>query len=102
MRSIARGQLEGFPPAGQLKTVYVEHDLQVRDGGGGVFGGGGGGGLRREQDGGRRFETVNVRSAQPRPQPPQSSAQPQCDRNAHPPPGIPGGSAGGGLLGVRP
>jgi len=28
MRSIANGQLEGFPPANELKTVYVEHDIQ--------------------------------------------------------------------------
>ena len=29
MRAISNGQLEGFPPADQLKTVYVEHDIQV-------------------------------------------------------------------------
>lgn len=29
MRAIANGQLEGFPPADQLKTVYVEHDLDA-------------------------------------------------------------------------
>ena len=28
MRSIANGQLEGFPPPNELKTVYVEHDIQ--------------------------------------------------------------------------
>ena len=28
MRSIANGQLEGFPPPSELKTVYVEHDIQ--------------------------------------------------------------------------
>ena len=28
MRSIANGQLEGFPPSSELKTVYVEHDIQ--------------------------------------------------------------------------
>ena len=31
MRSIANGQLEGFPPADELKTVYVEHDIQGAD-----------------------------------------------------------------------
>jgi hypothetical protein len=30
MRAIAKGQLEGFPPPDKLKTVYVEHDIQVR------------------------------------------------------------------------
>jgi elongation factor 3 len=29
MRAIANGQVENFPPADQLKTVYVEHDIQV-------------------------------------------------------------------------
>jgi elongation factor 3 len=29
MRAIANGQLEGFPPASELRTVYVEHDIQV-------------------------------------------------------------------------
>jgi hypothetical protein len=29
MRSVAKGQLDGFPSADELKTVYVEHDLQV-------------------------------------------------------------------------
>lgn len=29
MRSISRGQLEGFPSPEVLKTVYVEHDIQV-------------------------------------------------------------------------
>lgn len=29
LRAISRGQLEGFPPPEQLKTVYVEHDIQV-------------------------------------------------------------------------
>lgn len=28
MRAIANGQLEGFPPPEELKTVYVEHDIQ--------------------------------------------------------------------------
>lgn len=28
MRSIANGQLDGFPPPSELKTVYVEHDIQ--------------------------------------------------------------------------
>jgi hypothetical protein len=32
MKAIARGQLDGFPPADQLKTVYVEHDIQVGGG----------------------------------------------------------------------
>ena len=27
MRAIANGQVEGFPPPEELKTVYVEHDL---------------------------------------------------------------------------
>jgi ATPase subunit of ABC transporter with duplicated ATPase domains len=43
MKAIARGQLDGFPPADQLKTVYVEHDIQV---GGGV----GGDRLRRQEE----------------------------------------------------
>lgn len=29
MKAIARGQLDGFPSPDQLKTVYVEHDIQV-------------------------------------------------------------------------
>uniref|UniRef100_A0A383W2Z9 Elongation factor 3 n=1 Tax=Tetradesmus obliquus TaxID=3088 RepID=A0A383W2Z9_TETOB len=29
MKAIARGQLDGFPPADELKTVYVEHDIQA-------------------------------------------------------------------------
>lgn len=29
MRAISRGQLDGFPPADKLKTLYVEHDIQV-------------------------------------------------------------------------
>ena len=28
MKAIANGQLEGFPPPEELKTVYVEHDIQ--------------------------------------------------------------------------
>jgi len=28
LRSIANGQLDGFPPADELRTVYVEHDVQ--------------------------------------------------------------------------
>lgn len=28
MRAISNGQLEGFPPPDQLRTVYVEHDIQ--------------------------------------------------------------------------
>ena len=27
MRAIANGQLDGFPPKDQLRTVYVEHDI---------------------------------------------------------------------------
>ena len=27
MRSIANGQLDGFPPKEELRTVYVEHDI---------------------------------------------------------------------------
>ncbi len=30
MRAIANGQVDGFPPADELRTVYVEHDIQVR------------------------------------------------------------------------
>ncbi|KAF9972278.1 translational elongation factor EF-1 alpha [Actinomortierella ambigua] len=29
MRAIAEGQLEGFPPADELRTVFVEHNLQA-------------------------------------------------------------------------
>jgi ATPase subunit of ABC transporter with duplicated ATPase domains len=29
MRAISRGQLDGFPPPEELKTVYVEHDIQA-------------------------------------------------------------------------
>lgn len=29
MRAIANGQVDGFPPADQLRTVYVEHDIQA-------------------------------------------------------------------------
>ncbi|KAJ3300311.1 translational elongation factor EF-1 alpha [Borealophlyctis nickersoniae] len=29
MRAIANGQVEGFPPADELKTVFVEHNLQA-------------------------------------------------------------------------
>jgi len=31
LRSIANGQLEGFPPPEELRTVYVEHDVQGVD-----------------------------------------------------------------------
>lgn len=31
MRAIANGQVDGFPPADELRTVYVEHDIQVRE-----------------------------------------------------------------------
>ncbi|KAL7748583.1 translational elongation factor EF-1 alpha [Sorochytrium milnesiophthora] len=31
MTAIAKGQLEGFPPADQLRTVLVEHDLDASD-----------------------------------------------------------------------
>ncbi|KAI8819303.1 P-loop containing nucleoside triphosphate hydrolase protein [Fimicolochytrium jonesii] len=31
MRAIANGQLDGFPPADELKTVFVEHTLQAED-----------------------------------------------------------------------
>ena len=27
MRAIANGQLEGFPSASEVRTVYVEHDI---------------------------------------------------------------------------
>jgi hypothetical protein len=29
MRAIANGQVEGFPPPTELKTVYVEHDIDA-------------------------------------------------------------------------
>jgi elongation factor 3 len=44
MRAIANGQVDGFPPADELRTVYVEHDIQVggwRGAWGGLFGRGG-------------------------------------------------------------
>lgn len=31
MRAIANGQLDGFPPADELKTVFVEHSLQASE-----------------------------------------------------------------------
>lgn len=31
MRSIANGQLDGFPPKDQLRTVYVEHDIDASE-----------------------------------------------------------------------
>lgn len=31
MRSIARGNLDGFPPKDVLRTVYVEHDIDASD-----------------------------------------------------------------------
>jgi len=31
MRSIAKGNLDGFPPADVLRTVYVEHDIDAAD-----------------------------------------------------------------------
>ena len=31
MRSIANGQLEGFPPKEELRTVYVEHDIDASE-----------------------------------------------------------------------
>ncbi|KAJ3185315.1 translational elongation factor EF-1 alpha [Gaertneriomyces sp. JEL0708] len=31
MRAIANGQVEGFPPADELKTVFVEHNLQAEE-----------------------------------------------------------------------
>ncbi|KAJ3340459.1 translational elongation factor EF-1 alpha, partial [Kappamyces sp. JEL0680] len=31
MRAIANGQLDGFPPADELKTVFVEHKLQASE-----------------------------------------------------------------------
>ena len=31
MRAIANGQLDGFPPADELKTVFVEHNLQASE-----------------------------------------------------------------------
>lgn len=29
MRAIAANKVDGFPPPDQLRTVYVEHDIQV-------------------------------------------------------------------------
>ena len=31
MRAIANGQLDGFPPKEQLRTVYVEHDIDASE-----------------------------------------------------------------------
>ena len=31
MRAIANGQLEGFPPKEELRTVYVEHDIDASE-----------------------------------------------------------------------
>ena len=31
MRSIANGQLDGFPPKEELRTVYVEHDIDASE-----------------------------------------------------------------------
>jgi len=31
MRSIAEGKVDGFPPASELKTVYVEHDIDASE-----------------------------------------------------------------------
>jgi elongation factor 3 len=31
MRAIANGQVEGFPPPTELKTVYVEHDIDAEE-----------------------------------------------------------------------
>ena len=31
MRAIAKGNLDGFPPADVLRTVYVEHDIDAAD-----------------------------------------------------------------------
>ena len=31
MRSIASGQLDGFPPKDELRTVYVEHDIDASE-----------------------------------------------------------------------
>ncbi len=30
MRAIASGQLEGFPPKEELRTVYAEHDIDAK------------------------------------------------------------------------
>lgn len=29
MKAIAANKVEGFPPPDQLRTVYVEHDIQA-------------------------------------------------------------------------
>ena len=31
MRAIANGQVEGFPPQDELKTIYVEHDIDSEE-----------------------------------------------------------------------
>lgn len=31
MRAIANGQLDGFPPKDELRTVYVEHDIDASE-----------------------------------------------------------------------
>jgi hypothetical protein len=31
MRAIAANKVDGFPPPDKLRTVYVEHDIQVCD-----------------------------------------------------------------------
>lgn len=31
MRAIASGQLDGFPPKDELRTVYVEHDIDASE-----------------------------------------------------------------------
>ena len=32
MRAIANGKVDGFPPKEQLRTVYVEHDIDASGG----------------------------------------------------------------------
>lgn len=32
MKAIAANKVEGFPPPDKLRTVYVEHDIQVTAG----------------------------------------------------------------------
>jgi elongation factor 3 len=64
MKAISRGQLDGFPPADQLKTVYVEHDIQVMAGG--VAKGGQGGlaleGEAVDRQGGKVLQAFNRQS----------------------------------------
>ena len=48
MRAIANGQLDGFPPKSELRTVYVEHDIDASGGWVGLVGWGWGWGWEWE------------------------------------------------------